>query len=306
MTITTTRIAHVAAGGILILLLTCGNSFAGNDVSTRFSNLGTIGNTRHNLTQRPTDGSKLNGSMMDYSRNNYEQVCVYCHTPHGANTNVAAPLWNRTARTTTYALYNQQALSQEATQPGPNSLTCLSCHDGQTAVDSIVNMPGSGGYNGALALDPTAATSETFLDAWAGNATIMPTPDHQRLSSDRDSTSCLGCHSPAGTGQATDFTVFALGTDLSNDHPVGVKLPSGSDWNTPGGTYQNVSFFDTDGNSRPGKNEIRFYDSGGGFEVECASCHDPHGVPGAEGVFVPTFLRVTADGSTICLTCHAK
>lgn len=298
-------------GAALILALgtfALGPVLAGNDRLTEFSNQGTIGNTRHNLTQRPTDGSTaINAGMMEAYRNDYQQVCVYCHTPHAANTNINAPLWNRTVRTTTYTLYTQQTLSQDTTQPGPNSLTCLSCHDGQTAVDSIVNMPGSGGYNGALALNPSAGTMESLLDTWRLNGGDPAAVTHQGLNSDPNSeTSCLGCHSPGKTSAATDFTVFALGTDLTNDHPVGVKLPAGSDWNVPSGTFQNIRFFDKDGDNRPDKNELRFYDSGDGFEVECASCHDPHGVPGTTSKFLPTFLRVTADGSQICLTCHVK
>ena len=65
---------------------------------------------------------------------------------------------------------------------------------------------------------------------------------------------------------------------------------------------------DNDGNGFPDNRELRLYDTGEGFEVECASCHDPHGVPsGAPGsTFNPTFLRVPNAGSAVCLTCHAK
>ena len=51
-----------------------------------------------------------------------------------------------------------------------------------------------------------------------------------------------------------------------------------------------------------------FYDSGNGFRVECASCHDPHGVPAKGGgpFFNKTFMRVSNDGSDLCLTCHIK
>lgn len=294
----TIRIATVAIATLGVLVADV--AWSGTRSDSEFLNQGTIGNTRHNLTQRQTAGGGPTGAQMDAVRNNYQQVCVYCHTPHAANQNISAPLWNRTVRTATYTLYNQQSLSQEATQPGPNSLTCLSCHDGQTAVDSIVNMPGSGKYNAALALNPDAGTTKTLLDAWAPTETF----DHFGLKD--NNTECLSCHSPTGQSGAQDFSAFAIGTDLRNDHPVGVKLPTGSDWNVPSGTYKNVRFFDTDGDNRPDKNELRFYDSGQGYEVECASCHDPHGVQGAGASFLPTFLRVTADGSQICLTCHVK
>ena len=55
-------------------------------------------------------------------------------------------------------------------------------------------------------------------------------------------------------------------------------------------------------------NEIRLYNSGEGYEVECATCHDPHGVPsgGPGSIFNPTFLRVSNVGSGVCLSCHTK
>ncbi|BAL25176.1 cytochrome c3 family protein [Azoarcus sp. KH32C] len=288
----------------LATVLPAMDALSDGDVPTKFSNMGTISNTRHNLTQRDTtDGNQPAAEFMDFVRNDYMQVCVYCHTPHGANTTLAAPLWNRTNKTPTggYTLYNQQSLSGTVTQPGPNSLTCLSCHDGQTAIDSIVNMPGSGGWNAAQ----MTTQDNTFLNTWPKPArAIAKATSHNALSP----AGCLSCHSPGLENGATDFSVFAIGTDLSNDHPVGVKFPTGTDWNPNTTTKGSVKFFDTNGNSRPDKNELRFYDSGDGYEVECASCHDPHGVPSA-GVgtkFLPTFLRVTPEGSTICLTCHVK
>ena len=116
--------------------------------------------------------------------------------------------------------------------------------------------------------------------------------------------------------QATDFTAFIIGTDLRDDHPVGVTYPTtngpGTDWNTPSGTKTvgggTMRFFDEVANGRLDKNEIRLYAAANGPSVECASCHDPHGVPsGAAGsTFQPSFLRKSIAGSNLCLTCHAK
>ncbi len=274
-------------------------------VGDRFTYQGSIANTRHNMTQS-TAGT---GAAMDGFRNDYGEVCVYCHTPHGA-ANVQLPLWNRTIKQTNYTTYDtlgSSSLTQAVTQPGVNSLACLSCHDGQVAVDSVINMPGSGGYK------PSQATSQdnAFLNTWknpsGANAAV-----HWGLKSN---TECMACHSGALGAITGDFSAFALGTDLSNDHPVGIRLPAagpGVDFNQPDKTVGNVRFFDNSpggaGNNRPDKQEVRFYDTGDGFEVECASCHDPHGVPsGAAGSkFLPSFLRVTNTGSTLCLTCHTK
>lgn len=297
------------AGGAVSLWAT--SAWADIDLPSKFTNSGSIANTRHNMTQRQGSGGGPSGALMDPYRNDYGEVCVYCHTPHAANAGVTLPLWNRTIKATTYTTYaalGTSTLTQPVTQPGPNSLACLSCHDGQVAVDSVINMPGSGGYNAAQA----GAQNNTFLNAWTNtrgpDATV-----HIGLNPTA-SQGCLACHSSGagfvGAG-ATDFTVFVIGTDLRNDHPVGVRFPTagpGVDFNPPSATRTTVRWFDTDGDARPDTNEIRVYDSGDGFAVECASCHDPHGVAsgGAGSPFNPSFLRVSNTGSALCLTCHIK
>jgi hypothetical protein len=281
---------------------------------SKFSNQGSIANTRHNMTQRqlPSSPGGPSGALMDQYRNNYGEVCVYCHTPHGAASNIALPLWNRTIKATTYTTYaaaGSTSLTQPVSQPGPNSLSCLSCHDGQVAVDSIINMPGSGGYKASQATTPIQDT--VFLNAWNNVGTDASV--HIGLNPITGQ-GCLACHSSGagivGAG-AVDFSVFVIGTDLSNDHPVGVRFPTvgpGVDFNAPNGIGTSVRWFDFDGDGRRDINEVRLYDSGNGFAVECASCHDPHGVPsgGTGSTFIPSFLRVNNAFSALCLTCHVK
>lgn len=301
-----TLAAMAAATSTLVL--------AGPDRPSEFTNLNSITNTRHNLSQRGAAGADLlaggpnsgGAGIMDSSRNNYGEVCVYCHTPHGAAINATAPLWNRALPTgTTYQTYNQlntSSLTQTVSQPGGASLPCLSCHDGQQAIDAIINMPGSGRYN--------PSPDNTFLNSWPAAS-----GSHDAL----NGAGCLACHNPAGPGfaaTASDFTVFAIGTDLRNDHPVGVNFPavngSGTDWKSPTGSVTRgtvvTTFFDENSNTRMDKGDIRLYGSGTDSRVECASCHDPHGVPsGGNGTtFNPTFLRKTNAGSVVCLTCHSK
>jgi len=285
-------------------------AWAAGDLTSKFSNRGSITNTRHNMTQRQASGGP-SGANMDPYRNDYGEVCVYCHTPHGANANVMLPLWNRTIKATTYTTYaalGTSTLTQAVTQPGPNSLACLSCHDGQVAVDSIINMPGAGGYNPAQA----GSQNNGFLDAWTNPAGPDATV-HIGLNP-VESQGCLVCHSSGagilGAG-ATDFRVFVIGTDLRNDHPVGVQFPANPadfGFQPTTGSIPSVRFFDRDGDGRLDTNEVRLYDSGNGPAVECASCHDPHGVPsaGTGSQFNPSFLRVNNAGSVLCLTCHVK
>lgn len=297
---------------------------------TGYTNTGSIANTRHNLSlQVPAgtaygpSGAPLNVSLHNGARNQYDEVCVYCHTPHGANQTATAPLWNRTIKVTNYQTYNElgtTSLTQDVLDtPGGASLACLSCHDGQTAIDSIINMPGSG-----MALLSQATTQDTaFLDTWTNLPPgALDTAMHRGINSTNnalgngtgsDNMGCLTCHSPDGFTavnvgiEGNDMRLFNVGTDLRNDHPIGINYPTvngpSTDWNSPVGVVGSSLYFDTNTNSRMDKAEIRTYEG----KVECASCHDPHGVPGTSGVFKPTFLRVdNAAGSAVCLTCHVK
>ncbi len=292
----------------------------GWDPLTQATNMRSIVNTRHNLTVSFSNISVL----MDIARNNYEEVCVYCHTPHGANSQIAAPLWNRTISTTEFTIYDKaRTLDRPISQPGPNSLTCLSCHDGVTAIDSVINMPGSGLYNQAQ----ESSVNMAFLDTWTGKG---PKGLHFSLGPEVTSGKCTFCHNPNGiTATTPDYTVFAIGQDLRDDHPIGILYPdtfgAGRDFAEPDIIIPGqMSYFDLNGNNFPNTNEVRLYDSGDGPEVECASCHDPHGVPsnGTGSKFNPSFLRVnngvvddgtpgtsgiaSAGPSALCLTCHTK
>ncbi len=271
--------------------------------------MGGIANTRHNMTQATIGAGSV---VMNPYRNDYGQVCVYCHTPHGASTSVAAPLWNRTINASSYITYDAlgtSTINGNISQPGASSIACLSCHDGTLGVDSIINIPGSGGYNANQATQQ----SDAFLNTW-NNSAGADASVHIGLNGIDESAGCLACHSVdagvVGAG-ATDFRAFAIGTDLRNDHPVGIQLPTwliGEEFNDPTGTGSNVRFYDGDSDGVPDSDEIRFYDTGDGPEVECASCHDPHGVSpgGFGGVMNASFLRVSNNNSEVCMTCHSK
>lgn len=299
--------------GFAILLSGMAAVYGGTTRPSKFTNRGGIANTRHNLTQAPPAGG-INSAMMAYSRNDYGEICVYCHTPHGADATTKIPLWNRTTVARTYKTYNElntSSLTQAVSQPGANSLSCLSCHDGQTAVDSIINMPGSGRYNASQA----SSVNLDFLTTWTGD----PAVEHMGLRRGGESDlGCMSCHStgPGNMPAAVDFAPALMGTDLTNDHPVGITFPTavgpGTEWRTPAtiskGVLGDTKFFDDDGDGSMDKGEIRMYTTDALQKVECASCHDPHGVPsgGPGSAFFPTFLRKSNTNSGVCLTCHNK
>lgn len=301
----------------------------GWDPDSLASNTGSIVNTRHNLTLSYNTAEDIGqGAVMDFFRNNYGEVCVYCHTPHGANRQINAPLWNRTVNSGEYTIYDTPTtlgLEGRLNMPGPSSLTCLSCHDGTIAIDSILNMPGSGRYGN----NEIGTANLEFLDQWPAAGGTGRVGTHYTLGDPAGAgnsvaaSTCTneGCHASKGAARA-DFRAFVLGTDLRDDHVIGIIFPTtfgpGIDYNEPDIVIPGKwAFFDSNGSGYPEKYEVRLYDNGAGPAVECASCHDPHGIPsnGAGTEFIPSFLRVsnstpndanTGGPSGLCLTCHAK
>lgn len=140
-----------------------------------------IAATKHNLSYTGT------GTIKADSGQNNDEICVYCHTPHAANTAfTGAPIWNKATPSGTFTMYGTTiALTATDSTPNSPSMACLSCHDGVSAINSMVNAPGSGGYNAAGANVVFGATA-------AGTAFAMPTG------------------------------VTNIGTDLRNDHPVSI------------------------------------------------------------------------------------
>jgi len=348
------------------------------ETSTDGLRRGGIANTRHNLTMSYSGFA----FRMEPYRNDYFEVCVYCHTPHGANQTAAAPLWNRTVSQRSYTLYNQvTALGRPMTQPGPNSLTCLSCHDGATAIDSIINMPTQlvGAFRAGYDARQESTVNFEFLNQWQGNklqseGKSASAGAHSALNNFGEGQGpCVTCHTPSAQGDGSaglgpDFELFVIGGNfrrdlvrnedgtvfrdpdgnpivgagsvsadegfLGDDHPIGVRYPTefgpGVDYNEPTVQTAKISFFDLNGNNHADPNEVRLYETGDGYEVECASCHDPHGVPlsgssvvsdaaGSGTLLIPSFLRVgqrvskvtgtrvsANAGSELCLTCHVK
>lgn len=87
--------------------------------------LGGIAGTKHDLSQK---GWGTN------------QICIFCHTPHGANAYVpGAPLWNHNVTWATFSVYASTTLNAVPGQPTGTSKLCLSCHDGTVGADSFTN-----------------------------------------------------------------------------------------------------------------------------------------------------------------------
>ncbi|HET8747981.1 MAG TPA: cytochrome c3 family protein [Ramlibacter sp.] len=237
-----------------------------------------LANSKHNLT---SGGPGVTPS------GDAEEICVFCHTPIGADASAAVPQWNRAlpspAMYRTYDTLGTSTLTGRLAPVGSVSLACLSCHDGAQAMSAVINTSSSGRAE----------------DTWAGTRS-------------------------ASGASVTSYS--NLGTDLRDDHPIGVQYGGGGITEAaPGAMTNNPDF------RRPQSavlNEVRVWwietEAGAsatrrktdlslytrtrtdGYTgqtvaepfVECASCHDPH-------IDKALFLRVSNARSALCLACHA-
>ena len=249
-----------------------------------YANAGVVG-SKHDMTS--AGAGQANTTVTD-------QVCVFCHTPHGSDINAPVPLWNKVLGAPgSYSQYSTlQTPTFDSTEApvGSVSLACLSCHDGTQAMDVVLNLPGSGGFNAAGApIDPLTSSPMTGT----------PVP--------------------------------VLGTDLTNDHPISMQYGGGGALATdPDGAFAGTlgdPDFISPQKATVNTNPIWWVDSpvgtGGTREktdmilyarndlgtvqpfVECGSCHDPHNDLSV-GPSSVSFLRINNTASQICTTCHVK
>lgn len=186
-----------------------------------------VRNTKHNLSVTGP------GPVKAVSEN---QVCVFCHTPHGAENVPEAPLWNRQLSGATYTPYTSNSIDADdiAASPGGSSKLCLSCHDGTLAIGSVNVANGQ--------------TDVTF--AMTGTA-----PDGTM---------------PHGEGELTGFT-RRLGVNLTNDHPISFTYDTSLALQD--GELRDPAAVSHIATRAPGVKPLVPLESG---RMECVSCHDPH------------------------------
>lgn len=229
------------------------------------------------------------------------EICVFCHTPHASNSAFdGAPLWNKGGSTTAvkfivYGAATQDDLAAGATLGGTvmaagtvnsPSRACLSCHDGVSAINSLVNAPGSG-------MGTAAELKPAMTGVAAGSELLMP------------STAVTSIGKFGSTGLAAEDA------DLRNDHPVSVQYSTkaslvpidgaiGAGSMASDGTAYAATWSTPSG----GSNISDILRGSASDYVECGTCHDPHLGPGTGQEL---FLRTgTNAGSQLCLGCHAK
>jgi len=316
-----TSIAKVAGG--LALMAASGVAMA------------SVSNTVHNLSVSG-EGAHMTGA------NGTTEICIFCHTPHGGDQSVNAPLWNRhvssTSVYTRFSSLGRITFDAQEAPIGSVSIACLSCHDGTQARNAVINGPGGGPNSNTVTTD---AGASTWLDGTD------------------PSTAYLSALAPSDNGTLTGDLIY-LGTDLRNDHPIsmqyggggyltatGASTTPGTATNdpdfaaytgTPGGygtTAANNAPTSSTNNSALNPTGIATgavnYSSKGMFYVDTGDAGyqatdfplytrtDGANSPGGEPMVEcgtchdphssnVTFLRLPGgnEGSQVCLTCHAK
>ena len=203
--------------------------------SSPMSGQGRVSGSKHDLSFIYQRQTMMHGTAIS----NYAQVCVYCHTPHHANAQANAPLWNRSLPDAgTYIPYSSVSMVGISEAPRGASLACLSCHDGSVAADTVLNMPGHGIYPLVPVIGISAA--------------------HAKMNAYKGPGNCGYCHSGAGHPRASNRIANYLGTDLSKHHPVSILYPSNTAAFNPASTLASAGIPLVEG------------------RVECTSCHAVH------------------------------
>jgi hypothetical protein len=210
---------------IVLLIFMAGNSHAAHLTTNPGDIAGGIVNSSHNLSSgwpfSTAAGTAVEnpGDWTATSFNGTSELCVFCHTPHHGDPS-QGPLWNRNVDATTFQIYGTMDTGQAGPGlPGPGSLACLSCHDGTSQFDAVINAPGKGTFNGTQwtsGITGNTADQGYFFKMDEGGPFAVPL-DHFA------SASCEVCHDEASFlapwGGAENLVI---GKDLTNDHPIGI------------------------------------------------------------------------------------
>jgi hypothetical protein len=263
----------------------------------------------------------INGSVHDMTvivganADSMGRVCVFCHTPHHAQSNkggdlYTAPLWNRTdSDIPNYTPYQWITPANQGNDSDPDAFVisdplqgpsrlCMSCHDGVLAVDS---------HGQAMA----QAGAAYLASINSGRAS---------LGYDLTQTHPIGFNyvdianrrNALATNSSKDSQGISVGSEIVDPEN---GFAYAIDTNAALGTYNTVSRY---GAGHRRIKDVLFK----GTIMTCASCHEVHNKENAtqndykstvvtgikySGTTRPNyFLYAKQDQSLICLSCHVK
>lgn len=198
------------------------------------------------------------------------QLCIHCHTPHGAQGGDllwqrATPVWTRgwAVLTTATGTLLPADISME-------SKRCLSCHDGTIALGEVNNR-GEGAPGVIEMTRPVPRPVFLVGNGPAGNEMLNNHPVSIPYAGQTYNGMVSGAQARGGLG------------DYYPPTEVACRSPSGF---CTGASTLGV-FINLRG------------DTFGRLGIECNSCHEPHNRYGH-----PSFLRAPMDASALCQACH--
>lgn len=157
------------------------------------------------------------------------EICIYCHTPHNGDVTGDAPLWNRAITSTTFTMYSNPATIQMtiAADPRGISLACLSCHDGVTAYNNVLNDPNGEataigtmagaravGFDGLQNDHPISVDYDNTLDTDFVDAATVASGGLVLYGAGSNELECATCHNPHLTTNGSFLRKSNTNSDL--------------------------------------------------------------------------------------------
>lgn len=160
-----------------------------------------------------------------------DQLCKFCHTPHGGSTE--GPLWNRinpkgpsgdgtfplyagaaALKAISAAQYNVTVAADPTKYPNGATRLCLSCHDGVTAVGEVIvggnlaslTMSGFGTIDLSTS-HPVSFTYTEAVSALLPGSYSRPVPGSIVKLDGSERMQCTTCHDPHNDTNAGTYTL---------------------------------------------------------------------------------------------------
>ena len=257
-----------------------------------------IANTKHNLS------STGPGTIKAITET---QICVFCHTPHGANP-LNPPLWNREFSAANYTPYTSPSLQSSVGQPTSYSKLCLSCHDGTIAIGSVRNIGGAPTVvSGLEAPMPPGSTligtnltndhpvSFVFDQALRSADQELADPGllmgsiklYPGATSDASSVQCTSCHDP----HEGRIGKFLRKSPMGQSDNLCLTCHQKPGW--VGSTHESDTAFWPNNQTTT---QVR--------DHSCFGCHTPHTAQGAERLLRNAAVGGASAIEETCYLCH--
>ena len=252
--------------------------------------------TKHNLS---TSGP---GPIKSESE---EQVCIFCHTPHHANTDIdTTHLWSRDLNTDVYDLYGSKTMTAAPLQPRGYSRLCLSCHDGTIALGVLhggrtISVSGTGLADGKLTAANRGFLGEDLSDdhpisfdytlALANSNGELKPPanlDPRIKLEGGTSLECTSCHNPHSDPYGGKFLAVS---NLRSGLCTACHDKTG--WNSNSHATSEKTWNGSGTDPWPSSTDLTVEENG------CGNCHRPHTAQGQH------LLNAVEESN--CLVCHS-